>query len=63
MVCCYFGFRLIYVIGGLTESKNICELLGVNYVEYAFNGCIIGYPENEPIQGKRPNTESVITWL
>ena len=32
-----------------------------NYGEYAFNGCIIGYPENEHIQGKRPIVEDVIT--
>jgi nitroreductase len=57
------GLRLISVIEGLTESKEFCELLGLDYGEYAFNGCIIGYPENDPAQGKRPNVESVITWL
>ncbi|MFL0194169.1 nitroreductase family protein [Clostridium sp. WILCCON 0269] len=57
------GFRLISVIEGLTESKEFCELLDVNYGEYAFNGCIIGYPENEHTQGKRPILEDVITWL
>lgn len=57
------GLRLISVIEGLTESKEFCELLGVNYGEYAFNGCIIGYPENEPSQGERPDLENVIKWL
>lgn len=57
------GLRLISAIEGLTESREFCELLGVKYGEYAFNACIIGYPENESEKGRRPNVESVTTWL
>lgn len=57
------GFRLISMIENLTESKDFCKLLGVPYGEFAFNGCIIGYPISEPSKRNNISVDNVISWL
>ena len=46
-------FTNIIMIENLTESKEFCELLGLPYGEFAFNGCIIGYQANESSERNR----------
>lgn len=57
------GFRLLSIFENLNESKEFCEILGAEYGKYAFNGCIIGYPQNSPNEGKRAKLEEVVYWL
>lgn len=57
------GLRLMSVIEILTENKEFSELLGINFGEYAFTGCIVGFASIAPEQGDRPLEEDVITWL
>jgi nitroreductase len=57
------GFRLMSMIENLTENKDFCELLGLPYGEFAFNGCIIGYPAGEPEKRNNMSTDGVISWL
>ena len=57
------GFRLMSMIENLTESKDFCELLGLPYGEFAFNGCIIGYSAGEPNKRNNTSIDDVISWL
>jgi hypothetical protein len=57
------GFRLVSMIENLTESKGLCELLGLPYGEFAFNGCIIGYPAGELEKRNSISIDDVISWI
>jgi nitroreductase len=57
------GLRLMSVIEILTENKEFSELLGLNFGEYAFTGCILGFASIEPEAAERPFEEDVIAWL
>jgi len=57
------GFRLLSVFESLNECEEFCEILGAEYGEFAFNGCIIGYPQSEPTEGKRANIQDLVKWL
>jgi nitroreductase len=57
------GLRLMSVIEILTEDKDFSGLLGLNFGDYAFTGCIVGFSSIEPERGERPFEEDVITWL
>jgi nitroreductase len=57
------GLRLLSVIEILTESEGFCALLGVKLGEYAFTGCVVGYPEQESGKGSRPSESDVLRWL
>ncbi len=57
------GLRLISIIESLTENMDFCSLLGLKLGEFAFNGCMLGYADQESQAGKRPDDKEVTKWL
>jgi nitroreductase len=44
-----FGFQLVSATGTMSKNHVFMELLGLSPGEYDIDGCLIGYPENEPV--------------
>lgn len=57
------GLRLISAVEPLTYNEEFSQLLGLNYGDYAFAGCIIGYESDVSAPKNNLNLESSITWL
>ena len=57
------GFQLVSVVETLTENQEFSRLLRLPPDEFAFNGCIVGYPAQEPAERKAISEERIITWL
>ena len=55
------GFQLVSVTESLTDVQEFANLLKLPFDEFAFNGCIVGYPAQEPAPRKAISEE--ITWL
>jgi nitroreductase len=57
------GMQLVSSIETLTEYKQLSDLLGLNFGQFAFSGCIIGFPDQEPQAARRPRDNEVLKWL
>jgi nitroreductase len=57
------GLRVMSVIETLTESEGFSRLLGVDKGVYAFTGCILGYADQNPAAGTRPQDREITKWL
>ena len=57
------GFRLLSAFESLSDNKEFCDVLGVEYGKFAFNACIIGFALTDVSNGKRPEIEEVVKWL
>lgn len=57
------GFRVLSMFESISDSKEFCDVLGVEYGKNAFNACIVGYASNNIGTGKRSKIEDVVKWL
>lgn len=57
------GFQLVSATSQMEDNSKFCSLIGVNPGEWAFNGCAIGYPDEELYHSIRPSFEKVTYWL
>lgn len=57
------GFQLLSATKMLTESRLFFEMLGLQYGEYAVNGCVVGYPQLLPAEKRLFPLDEVTVWL
>jgi len=57
------GLQLMTVIELLSERNEFSEILGMPPSEYAYAGCIVGYPAEEPRPRQRPVESTVTRWI
>lgn len=57
------GFRIMPQIEYLNDDEEFSKVLELECGEYAFSGCIIGYPKYNENDGKRPHIYEVVKWL
>jgi nitroreductase len=59
----HLGFQLISITAEMAHDKDFCDLMGVPFGEFEFNGCALGYPAVEPASASRPDVDEVTRWL
>jgi len=57
------GLRLVSMTAALGAMPEFCELLGIPFGEFGFNGCTVGYATEWPPAPEKPGLDEVITWL
>ena len=57
------GMQLLSMTERLDKDEEFCDLLGVSVGEYALDGCLIGYPDMNPLPPKRPDLAHVTKWI
>lgn len=57
------GFQLLSITAQMTEDKEFCDLLEIPFGEFAFDGCLLGYPDAVPKPPKRPHANEVTRWI
>jgi len=57
------GFQLISATGNMAKNKDFMKLLGLEYGEYAVEGCAIGYPKKVTERTRDLDIDSFVTWM
>jgi len=57
------GFQLVSATGTMSKNRTFMELLGLSPGEYDLDGCLIGYPENEPEARNDKELCGIISWI
>ena len=57
------GFQLVSATGIMSKNRAFMELLGLSPGEYDLDGCLIGYPGNEPVAKKDDKLCEIVTWI
>jgi nitroreductase len=57
------GFQLLSVTEQLSDDKEFCDLIEIPMGEFALDGCLVGYPDMNPVPTKRPNLKQVTSWI
>jgi hypothetical protein len=58
-----FGFQLVSATGTMSKNRTFMDLLGLPFGEYDIDGCLIGYPENEPGTRRDNEIPDLVTWI
>jgi len=57
------GMQLLSMTEQLDKDREFCDLINIPVGEYALDGCLIGYPDMNPMVPKRPNIGQVTKWI
>ncbi len=57
------GFVLVSPIESMTYNKEFCDLFDKPVGDFGFNGCLIGYPLQDPEKLTNKKVSGKITWL
>jgi hypothetical protein len=57
------GFQLLSITAQMADEKGFCDLLNIQFGEFALDGCVIGYTEKLPPPVKRQQIDEVTRWI
>ena len=57
------GFQLVSATGIMSKNRVFMKLLGLPCGKYDLDGCLIGYPENDPAARKNSEPLDIVKWV
>jgi nitroreductase len=57
------AFQVLSITAEMEDDTTFCDLLGIPKGQFAFDGCLVGYPGATPAQIRRPQVSEVTTWI
>jgi nitroreductase len=57
------SFQLVSATGIMSKNRAFMKLLELSTGEYDLDGCLIGYPESEPVERKNDELCDIVTWV